>query len=155
MDQNPETATCFTMTDANGYIAKPSGECCLKGSLHDGEPRGRYETIAGVNTYISSPPADKANGNIVLYFPDVFGFFTNGLLVMDGFAEAGYLSIGLDYFRGVRLANRTVRRPANGRRIPCTFIAKTRTTRRLTLALITRRGRQSTLPSRMRRHLDG
>jgi hypothetical protein len=92
------------MSDGDRYLAKPSGQCCLKGSLHDGEPRGKYETISGVNTYISSPPAEKANGNIVLYFPDVFGFFTNGLLVMDGFAEAGYLVLGLDYFRGVSSA---------------------------------------------------
>jgi hypothetical protein len=35
------------------------------------------------------------------YFPDVWGFFTNGFLVMDGFADAGYLTLGLDYFRGV------------------------------------------------------
>ena len=96
-----QTPVIFKMTDANGYIAKPSGQCCLKGSLHDGEPKGRYDTVAGINTYISEPAAGKANGNIVLYFPDVYGFFTNGLLVMDGFAEAGYLAIGLDYFRGV------------------------------------------------------
>lgn len=90
-----------SMTDADGYLAKPSGQCCLKGSLHDGEPRGKYEEIAGVNTYISSPSRETDNGNVVLYFPDVYGFFTNGLLVMDGFADAGYTVIGLDYFRGV------------------------------------------------------
>jgi hypothetical protein len=27
--------------------------------------------------------------------------FPNGLLVMDAFADAGYLVLGLDYFRGV------------------------------------------------------
>lgn len=26
--------------------------------------------------------------------------FKNGMLVMDGFADAGYLVLGLDYFRG-------------------------------------------------------
>lgn len=65
------------MTDSNGYLAKPSGDCCLKGSLHDGEPRGRYEEVSGVNTYISAPSAAKDNGNIVLYFPDVFGFVSS------------------------------------------------------------------------------
>jgi hypothetical protein len=89
------------MTDSEGYIAKPSGQCCLKGSLHDGQPRGSYETIAGVNSYISKPTSSNDNGNLVLYFPDVFGFFPNGLLVMDGFADAGYTVLGLDYFRGV------------------------------------------------------
>lgn len=36
----------------------------------------------------------------LLYFPDVWGFFNNGFLVMDAFAQAGYLVLGLDYFRG-------------------------------------------------------
>lgn len=30
----------------------------------------------------------------------VWGMFNNGLLVMDAFADAGYLTVGLDYFRG-------------------------------------------------------
>lgn len=88
-------------TDA--YLAKPSGSCCLKGTIHKGEGRGRWETIANVETYISVPPASKANGNVLLYFPDVWGMFPNGLLVMDAFASVGYTVLGLDYFRGVRL----------------------------------------------------
>lgn len=48
-------------------IAKPSDVCCLKGTLHDGEPRGSTTTIAGVETYVVEPPKDKANGNILLY----------------------------------------------------------------------------------------
>ncbi|KAJ0274095.1 hypothetical protein COL940_009520 [Colletotrichum noveboracense] len=55
-----------------GYLAKPSGECCLKGTIHEGEARGSWEVIAGADTYVSKPPADKANGHIVLYFPDVW-----------------------------------------------------------------------------------
>lgn len=83
------------------FLAKPSGPCCLKGSFHTGDPKGYFIDIAGVDTYVSKPPAHKSNGNILLYYPDVWGMFTNGLLVMDGFAEAGYLTVGLDYFRGV------------------------------------------------------
>lgn len=83
-------------------IAKPSDVCCLKGTIHQGEPRGSTTTIAGVETYIVEPPSDKANGHILLYFPDVWGLFNNGFLIMDGFADAGYLVLGLDYFRGVR-----------------------------------------------------
>ncbi|EUC34690.1 hypothetical protein COCCADRAFT_35726 [Bipolaris zeicola 26-R-13] len=81
-------------------LAKSSGSCCLKGTIHKGEGRGRRETIANVETYISVPPASKANGNVLLYFPDVWGMFPNGLLVMDAFASAGYTVLGLDYFRG-------------------------------------------------------
>lgn len=90
------------MADKEGFLAKPSGDCCLKGSIHDGEPRGRFEEISGVQTYISVPRGQSNNGNIVLYFPDVWGFFLNGFLIMDGFADAGYTVMGLDYFRGVR-----------------------------------------------------
>lgn len=87
--------------DDDHYLAKPSGSCCLKGVLHEGKARGRYATIAGVETYIATPPDGRGNGHIILYFPDVWGLFANGLLVMDGFADAGYLTLGLDYFRGV------------------------------------------------------
>lgn len=90
-----------TMMASNEYLAKPSGACCLEGTLHSGEPRGTFTQIADVETYVATPPPGKSNGNIVLYFPDVWGMFPNGLLVMDGFANAGYLTLGIDYFRGV------------------------------------------------------
>lgn len=85
----------------DAYLAKPSGPCCLKGTIHQGDPKGSYATIAEVETYIATPPQGKENGHILLYFPDVWGLFNNGLLIMDGFAAAGYLVLGLDYFRGV------------------------------------------------------
>ncbi|KAJ6444966.1 short-chain dehydrogenase reductase sdr [Purpureocillium lavendulum] len=87
-------------SNAGSYLARPPGDCCTKGCIHEGQPRGEYETIAGVETYIVQPPADRANGHIVLYLADVFGLYTNGLLVMDSFANAGYLVLGLDYFCG-------------------------------------------------------
>ncbi|KAI3400387.1 hypothetical protein diail_3404 [Diaporthe ilicicola] len=83
-----------------GYLAKPPGDCCITGNLHEGEPRGKHETVEDIDTYVVHPTEGKSNGNILLYFPDVWGLFKNGLLVMDGFADAGYLTIGLDYFRG-------------------------------------------------------
>ena len=88
-------------TAAEEYLAKPSCACCLEGTIHQGVSRGKWETIADVETYIATAPAGKENGNILLYFPDVWGMFPNGLLVMDAFADAGYLVLGLDYFRGV------------------------------------------------------
>lgn len=88
------------MTDNKSYLAQPPGECCFRGSIHDGEPRGTIKKIAAVDTYIVHPPEGKANGNVVFYFPDVWGFFKNGFLIMDGFADAGYLTVGLDYFFG-------------------------------------------------------
>lgn len=94
------------MGSIDNILAKAPGDCCLKGTIHQGEPRGSMVTIADVETYISYPPKQKANGNILLYFPDVWGLFNNGLLIMDGFADAGYLVVGLDYFRGVSNPNR-------------------------------------------------
>ncbi|KAL4966417.1 Alpha/Beta hydrolase protein [Aspergillus stella-maris] len=91
MSTNPSSST-------SSWLTKPAGPCCLKGTLHSGTPRGKFKPIAGVETYISRP--SSANGYILLYFPDVWGMFTNGLLVMDGFADAGYTVLGLDYFRG-------------------------------------------------------
>ena len=58
-------------TQESPYLAKPSGPCCLKGTIHEGEARGTWETIADVETYISKPPAGKANGHILLYFPEM------------------------------------------------------------------------------------
>lgn len=107
--------------ETNDYLAKPSGLCCLKGSLHSGQPRGSWSEYAGVETYVVEPrKGGKSNGHALLYFADVrrspesakqaleltclflqvWGMFDNGLLVMDSFADAGYLVLGLDYFRG-------------------------------------------------------
>jgi hypothetical protein len=86
---------------SDNYLAKPSSECCLKGTIHKGESRDAWETITGVETYITTPSPNKSNGHILLYFPDVWGIFTNGLLVMDAFADVGFTVLGLDYFRDV------------------------------------------------------
>lgn len=69
------------------WLALPSGSCCLEGHLHSGDPRGDFETIAGVDTYVVHPPEEKANGNVLFYYADVYGMFTNAQLVMDGFAD--------------------------------------------------------------------
>jgi hypothetical protein len=86
-------------------LAKPPGACCLKGAIHDGEPEGECITVAGVETYVSAAK-ENANGNIVLYFPDIFALFKNGRLVMDSIACAGYQVLGLDYFQGVSFLKR-------------------------------------------------
>lgn len=36
-------------TSNQDYLAKPPGDCCIAGSLHDGEPRGAYETVEGID----------------------------------------------------------------------------------------------------------
>lgn len=82
-------------------IAYPSSGCCLRGTIHEGEAKGRIEKILDVETYIGEPSTGKSNGNIVLFFPDVFGHWINNHLLVDAFAAAGYLTLAPDYFRGV------------------------------------------------------
>lgn len=86
--------------DDPAYLAQPPGPCCWLGTIHHGSPRGAVETILDVPTYLARPAADRANGHVVLYFPDVWGLSTNAMLLMDGFADAGFLALGMDYFRG-------------------------------------------------------
>ncbi|KAL6859862.1 hypothetical protein ACO1O0_003886 [Amphichorda felina] len=86
--------------DDSAYLAKPIGKCCRQGTVHRGDARGSWEVISGVETYLSKPPEGRANGHVLLYFPDAWGLFPNALLVMDAFADAGFLTLGLDYFRG-------------------------------------------------------
>ena len=83
-------------------LAKPADLCCLKGAIHDGEARGKMEDIDGVPTYVATPTAETSNGNIIIYFPDAFGLHINSFLIMDAFADCGYLTLGIDYFLGVR-----------------------------------------------------
>jgi len=83
------------------YLAHPPSACCFTGSLHEGTPRGEIQDIMDIPTYVSRPPEAKTNGNIALYFPDVWGLSNNAQLLIDGFAAAGYLVLGIDYFRGV------------------------------------------------------
>jgi hypothetical protein len=107
----------MTKMSSKTWLAKPPGSCCLQGTLHSGTPRGQFRLVAGVETYITH--AHSPNGHILLYFPDVWGMFTNGLLVMDTFADAGYTVIGLDYFRGVCLyPEQLTRIQTNGSRTP-------------------------------------
>ncbi|KXJ88812.1 dienelactone hydrolase [Microdochium bolleyi] len=81
-------------------LAKPADLCCLKGAIHTGEPAGKVEQIGGVDTYVARPDPTRANGNVLLFFPDAFGLHINSFLMMDAFADCGYLTLGVDYFLG-------------------------------------------------------
>jgi hypothetical protein len=85
------------------FLAKPADLCCLKGAIHSGEPLGQIKQIGGVDTYVATPDPKTANGNVILFFPDAFGLYVNSLLMMDAYAAWGYLTLGVDYFVGVRM----------------------------------------------------
>lgn len=88
------------------YLAQPPSSSCWLGTVHEGTPRGNLETILDIPTYVARPTAESSNGHVVLYFPDVWGISNNAKLLMDSFADAGFLTCGIDYFRGVRIDQR-------------------------------------------------
>ncbi|KAF4496738.1 dienelactone hydrolase [Fusarium agapanthi] len=84
----------------DNVLAKPADLCCLKGSFYSGEATGSTIQIDGIDTYVAKPHPDRSNGNVLLFFPDAFGLHINSFLMMDAFAECGYLTLGVDYFLG-------------------------------------------------------
>ncbi|ESK94069.1 dienelactone hydrolase [Moniliophthora roreri MCA 2997] len=94
------------MTDSSPVLASAPGDCCLKGFVHLGEPKGDIIKIAGLDTYRARPESLSDENRIVMYFPDVWGingsFQFNGKLLMDYFASQGFLVLGVDYFQGHR-----------------------------------------------------
>lgn len=87
----------------DNVLAKPADLCCLKGAFHSGEATGSTIQIDGIDTYVAKPHPNRSNGNVILFFPDAFGLHINSFLMMDAFAECGYLTLGVDYFLGVRV----------------------------------------------------
>ncbi|KAI0640321.1 Alpha/Beta hydrolase protein [Trametes polyzona] len=86
---------------AGKTLAGPPGDCCRQTVQHVGEPKGTVETIAGVETYTARPPGGTIGNKIILFFADVFGpLYVNSKLLMDYWAENGFLVLGLDYFEG-------------------------------------------------------
>lgn len=82
-------------------LAKPADLCCIRGAIHTGEAVGKMEQIGGIDTYVARPAPERSNGNVLLFFSDALGLHINSFLLMDAFAECGYLTLGVDYFLGV------------------------------------------------------
>ena len=64
-----------------------SPDCCT-GTLHQGMPKGRVETLHTRPTYIAEPSNNAAVRGIVVIIPDAFGWATpNSRLLADTYAE--------------------------------------------------------------------
>jgi len=86
-----------------GYLAKPSGDQCFQAVKHEGTAVGVTEVIGGAKCYVGYPP-DKKTDKIILFFADVYGpWYLNNQLLVDFFAEQGYLVVAVDYFQGDEL----------------------------------------------------
>lgn len=60
---------------------------CFKGSIHEGTPTGRVETLHGLPTYIAEPPFGTPKGIIVI-IPDALGWeFKNNRILADAYAK--------------------------------------------------------------------
>ncbi|KAM0259357.1 hypothetical protein ACHAQJ_003389 [Trichoderma viride] len=90
--------------------SNPPGQCCVVGTLHEGEPTGKDIKVDGtIDAYLATPPADKAGDNKgILFIPDVIGIWQNSKLLADNFAAQGYTVLLPDIFNGDALKlNRT------------------------------------------------
>ena len=81
-------------------LTGPPGTCCWTAIKHTGDSVGRVESLGGLDTYISEPPANAVSGpdrKVLLFFADAYGpLFINGKLLQDHFAAQGlFFVIGI------------------------------------------------------------
>lgn len=61
---------------------------CFKGSVHDGEPRGKIIKLHDLDTYVVEPAEGKEVKGILVVIPDAFGWkFVNCRLLADNYAN--------------------------------------------------------------------
>eukprot|EP01112_Ceratiomyxa_fruticulosa_P011436 TRINITY_DN309_c0_g1_i3.p1 TRINITY_DN309_c0_g1~~TRINITY_DN309_c0_g1_i3.p1 ORF type:complete len:253 (-),score=46.48 TRINITY_DN309_c0_g1_i3:551-1309(-) len=68
---------------------------CLSGSIHSGEPKGRFEEdIAGFRTYVATPSVLARKDKAIVYLADLFGLdLPNPKLLSDAYAEESGLTV--------------------------------------------------------------
>ncbi|KAL5476438.1 hypothetical protein ACEPAI_3314 [Sanghuangporus weigelae] len=95
------TYSCDLQNFKEFYLAGEPGDACCCGVQHSGEPRGRIEKIAGVETYIAEPLQGQKSKGVILFYADVWcSMFINNKLIQDFFAAQGFTVAGIDYFFG-------------------------------------------------------
>lgn len=76
--------------------SNPPGACCISTHFHDGKAAGKFETVFGLDTYVSGSGALS-----VVILTDIYGHkYNNVLLIADEFAKAGYLVYIPDILKG-------------------------------------------------------
>ncbi|TFK69294.1 alpha/beta-hydrolase [Pluteus cervinus] len=77
---------------------------CLEGCIHEGTPRGKWESVGGVLCYVATPQHYVSPGwaqKVVLYLPDAHGpQLVNNQLLADDFAKMGFRTVIPDIFDG-------------------------------------------------------
>jgi dienelactone hydrolase len=76
------------------------GACCLSGAVHNGTPKGREDTLGGLDTYVSEP-SSKSTSKSSVFITDIFGWkFKNVRLLADEYAKAGFTCYIPDVHQG-------------------------------------------------------
>ncbi|CAI8499124.1 unnamed protein product [Hanseniaspora opuntiae] len=64
----------------------PPSDCCARGFIHEGEPKGTYIDLDNIKTYKTQ--AGSRDDAIIVILPDIFGIYLlNTLLIADQFAS--------------------------------------------------------------------
>ncbi|KAL6881329.1 dienelactone hydrolase family protein [Trichoderma novae-zelandiae] len=78
---------------------------CFRGSVHEGEPRGRVTHAYGLETYVVEPSDGQPPKGIVVVIPDAFGWaFVNVRLLADKYADLGGFKVYAPDFMNGRAA---------------------------------------------------
>lgn len=60
---------------------------CFRGTIHEGTPKGKEETIHDVLTYVAAPETGTTSDSKIIFITDVFGFnLVNNKLLADKYA---------------------------------------------------------------------
>ncbi|GAA5868034.1 hypothetical protein JCM8547_000785 [Rhodosporidiobolus lusitaniae] len=81
------------------------GSCCIQGYIHEGTPKGSFEELNGVRTYVALPSGEYDKTKAILFLTDIFGTeLNNGKLLADSFAANGFAVYMPDYLNGDPIA---------------------------------------------------
>ncbi|KAF1810304.1 dienelactone hydrolase family protein [Eremomyces bilateralis CBS 781.70] len=79
---------------------------CVSGTLHEGTPSGKEETLYGLPTYVATPPSGTPPKGTIVIIPDAFGWtFNNNRILADSYAQKGHFRVLLpDFMNGYVLS---------------------------------------------------
>ncbi|KAK3063862.1 hypothetical protein LTS18_012147, partial [Coniosporium uncinatum] len=75
-------------------------DCCLSGTIKNGNPKGQVQEIGGLATYVAEPE-NGSKTKTVIFLVDIFGWtFNNIRLLADNYAKAGFYAYVPDVHQG-------------------------------------------------------
>ncbi|CCK70290.1 protein AIM2 KNAG_0E00220 [Huiozyma naganishii CBS 8797] len=67
--------------------SNPPGKCCFKGFYHEGEPKGSFQRVYGLDTYVAQGDTQQPN-RVIVVLTDVYGNKLNNVkLIADQLAK--------------------------------------------------------------------